>query len=307
MSENAKEFDKFSQLVQRIAPSNKLRRVWSLTGGVSAQVTAVEIEQGDGQIVKRIVRRHGEADLKKNHHLAADEFNLLQVLKSNGIPVPTPFSFDESCEIFTSPYIVLEFIEGRTILSPTNLEDHIQQLANHLARIHQVSISKQDVGFLPNIEEICARKLKFPPVKLDEDLNEDRIRDALRPVWPLEAKNQTGLLHGDYWPGNILWNDGQLAGIIDWEDAALGDPLSDVANARLEILWAYGFDAMNDFTEHYKSLMPAICYSNMTYWDLYAALRPVGQLSNWGLEPVTEQRMRDRHYTFVKNALASLN
>ena len=39
--------------------------------------------------------------------------------------------------------------------------------------------------------------------------------------------------------------------MIDWEDAAIGDPLADLANARLEILWAYGWDAMTTFTARY--------------------------------------------------------
>ena len=32
------------------------------------------------------------------------------------------------------------------------------------------------------------------------------------------------LLHGDYWPGNVLWQQGRLAAVLDWEDAALGGP-----------------------------------------------------------------------------------
>ena len=66
------------------------------------------------------------------------------------------------------------------------------------------------------------------------------------------------LLHGDFWPGNILWRYGQLVAVIDWEDAALGDPLADVANSRLEILWAFGIDAMQSFTHYYQSLTASI-------------------------------------------------
>jgi aminoglycoside phosphotransferase (APT) family kinase protein len=47
-------------------------------------------------------------------------------------------------------------------------------------------------------------------------------------------------LHGDYWPGNLLWNDGKLAAVLDWEDAERGDPLADIALARLDICWAFG-------------------------------------------------------------------
>ena len=63
------------------------------------------------------------------------------------------------------------------------------------------------------------------------------------------------LVHGDYWPGNILWRDGRIVAVVDWEDAAVGEPLADLANCRLEILWSFGIEAMNDFTDDYRSLM----------------------------------------------------
>jgi aminoglycoside phosphotransferase (APT) family kinase protein len=37
------------------------------------------------------------------------------------------------------------------------------------------------------------------------------------------------LLHGDYQPAHVLVVDGTVSAIIDWGDAATGDPLWDVA------------------------------------------------------------------------------
>jgi aminoglycoside phosphotransferase (APT) family kinase protein len=98
-----------------------------------------------------------------------------------------------------------------------------------------------------------AEKLRERPVTVDESLDEGRIRDALEAVWPLPQRNPSALLHGDFWPGNTLWRDGQLMAIIDWEDAQFGDPLADVANSRLEILWAFGIDVMQRFTHQYHN------------------------------------------------------
>jgi len=47
------------------------------------------------------------------------------------------------------------------------------------------------------------------------------------PVW----------FHGDFAPGNILVQDGQLAAVIDWGTSGVGDPACD-----LTIAWTY-FDA----------------------------------------------------------------
>ncbi len=290
------EAQKFEQLVQQMAPDSKLVRLWELTGGVSAQVTALEIERVNGRREKIVVRQHGEADLRGNPQIAADEFKLLQQLKAAGLPVPAPYYLDQ-------PYLVVEYIEGTTEFNPANLSDFIVQFATQLARIHRLTTSDLDLSFLPKQATIVAEKLGQRPTILDDSLDEGRIRDALESVWPLPQQNQAVLLHGDYWPGNLLWRVGQLAAVLDWEDAAVGDPLSDVGNGRLELLWAFGKEAIELFTNCYKSLT-TIDFTNLPYWDLYAALRPASKLSQWGLDPDIEQKMRQRHKWFVEQALS---
>ena len=37
------------------------------------------------------------------------------------------------------------------------------------------------------------------------------------------------VVHGDYWPGNLLLHRGRVSGVVDWESGALaGEPLRDV-------------------------------------------------------------------------------
>lgn len=58
----------FERLVQKIAPQSKLLQTWHLKGGISAEMTALEIEQADGQTRKLIVRRRGDGDPEHNLH-----------------------------------------------------------------------------------------------------------------------------------------------------------------------------------------------------------------------------------------------
>jgi len=302
----AKEDTKFEQVVHKLDPQSKLLRTWELKGGVSARVTALETLRPDGHTQKMIVRQHGEVDLKHNPHVAADEFKLLQLLYSVGLATPAPYHLDQFGEIFSTPYLVIAYIEGKPEFAPSNLPDLIFQLATQLSRIHQVDGSKLDVSFLPQQANISAQKLRARPANVDESLDEGLIRDALEAVWPFPQRNTSVLLHGDFWPGNILWRDGQLVAVIDWEDAALGDPLADVANSRLEILWAFGIDAMQSFTHQYQS-MTTIDFTHLPYWDLCAALRPVAQLAQWGLDDTTERTMRERHRWFITQAFEKLS
>jgi aminoglycoside phosphotransferase (APT) family kinase protein len=85
------------------------------------------------------------------------------------------------------------------------------------------------------------------------------------------------VLHGDFWPGNVLWHGGRVSAVIDWEDAAVGDALSDVGNARLELLFFMGRRAMDAFTREYGALTGAIL-AGLPYWDLRAAVRKAGRM-----------------------------
>ena len=301
-----KAFRKFEQVLQKLDPQSELLRAWELKGGVSAQVTALEIAQPDGQTKKTLVRQHGQADLRRNPQIAADEFKLLQLLRAEGLAVPMPYYCDQSNEIFPTPYIVVEYIEGETEFAPSSLSDFIQQFTTYLSRVHSIDCSKLDLSFLPKQEEIYTKKLRERPTILDESIDEGRIRGVLEAVWPLPQHNQSVLLHGDFWPGNILWRNGRLAAVIDWEDAALGDPLADLANSRFELLWAFGSDAMQHFTRLYQS-MSAIDLAHLPYWDLCAALRPAFKIAEWAADENAEKIMRERHRWFITQAFEKLS
>jgi aminoglycoside phosphotransferase (APT) family kinase protein len=298
---DALQEDAFQQLVQSIDPRMKLIRAWGLTGGVSAEITALEVEQPDGKRMKLIVRRHGEVDRAHNPHIARDEFRLLQIAQSHGLAAPKPYYLDESRELFPTPLLVVEFVEGETEFAPVDLGSYLQQMAEQLAKIHAVE-GAPELSFLPEQD----KGFDDRPKLLDESLGERRIRDALESVWPLARIRDSVLVHGDYWPGNILWQDCRLVAVIDWEDARIGDPLADLGNCRLELLWVLGEAAMTEFTECYRSLT-SIDIANLPYWDLCAALRPCGKLSEWELDAETEQRMRERHRWFVDQAIEGLS
>ncbi|MFE5429105.1 phosphotransferase family protein [Peribacillus simplex] len=297
------EYDNFDRLVQKFDQGNKLIRAWELKGGISAQVTGLEILQSSGRIVKIIVRQHGDNDLKRNPNIAADEHKLLGILKAAGLPVPMPYYFEQSCEIFSKPCILLEFIEGKSEFTPSNLNDHILQMAINLAKIHRVNCADLSLSFLPKVENTYVAMLnKKERVILDETLNLSMIRDLLKSFMPLPSKNKEVILHGDYWPGNILWKEDKLVSIIDWEDSGLGDPLADLANSQLEISYHFGMQAMNDFTHQYKSMMPELNFTNLPFWQLFAALR-LSAFPEWGLEKSKEKSWKKIHKSFVRQAI----
>jgi aminoglycoside phosphotransferase (APT) family kinase protein len=310
------ENNAFEQLVQQIAPRSTLLRTWQLKGGISAEMTALEIAGPDGQTRSMIVRQPGAAALEHNPHAARDEFKLLHLTQSLGLATPTPYYLDQSGTIFSTPYLVLEYIEGKPEFAPAHMAPFIIQLATQLARIHSVDCTHHDLLFLRRQAQGCPETLGERSTNVDTSLDEGRIRDTLEALGPLPRRNASALLHGDYWPGNILWQDETLVAVIDWEDARLGDPLVDLAISRLDIGWIFGIEAMNAFTRHYQALM-AIDYTDLPYWDLCAALRFVrlagSHLPEWaaffhpfGRRDITEQTIREHYRRFVMQAFEKL-
>jgi aminoglycoside phosphotransferase (APT) family kinase protein len=291
----------FETLAQRIEPGSTLLGTWELKGGVSAQVTAFEIERPEGGMERLVVRRHGAADLKRNPQIAADEFRLLELLKSAGVAVPAPRYLDARGEIFSVPCLVVDYVDGERKSAPPADAAIVGQLATVLAEIHR--IDSAEAAFLEPVD-IGAELLRRRP---DEPADARRIRDVLASALPLASRNRSVLVHGDFWPGNTLWKDRRLVAVIDWEDAAIGDPLADVANARLELLWAVGVDAMEAFTRRYASLATAVDFTDLPYWDLWADLRLARHTSEWGLDWIAEKAMRAGHEAFVAQALEQLS
>lgn len=291
---------RWQALAEKIQPGSTLVSHRSLSGGVSAQTSAIEIAHPDGTVERLVARMHGEIDRAANPHIARDEFHLLSLLKQHGLAVPAPRFLDDSCEIFPLPVLVIEMVDGQPDLDPDDARDHAIQAARELARIHTIPDSPE-LSFLPH------PGINIPPApeKLDISMHEDRIREPLEAHRPERQINSSTLLHGDYWPGNFLWKDDRLVAVVDWEDARVGDPLSDLANARLEQYFNHGRKAMEAFTEHYLSLND-LDLSHLAWWELRCALNFCGKISGWGLDEDEESRIRRRHSRLVERVLERL-
>jgi aminoglycoside phosphotransferase (APT) family kinase protein len=177
------------------------------------------------------------------------------------VPAPRPR--------FASPgLIVVDYVEGKVDAAPAGPAEFLGPFVSALAEIHRVDPA--DLSFLPEREltDVRARPGESDALR--------RIRDDLASPSALPPRNRAVLLLGDIWPGNMVWRDERLVAVLDWEDAALGDPLADVANARLELLWARGAEAKEDFTTRYRALVPEVDFTDLSYWDLWAELRLAG-------------------------------
>ena len=305
----------FENIAQHIAPGCQLRHTRTLAGGLSAQMVAIEVET-EGDKTQRFVVRWLKDDGGKrpfsSPHPLEIQYKLLQQLKKTSIPTPAPIHYDSTRKNFPSPYLVTEFLPGEMTFTHANLHSAITQLGTRLAQIHAIDCRKHDFSFLQTKQEACVELNRKTTAQFNDEMEESCIRDLLQTVGTIPQQNSSVLLHGDYWPGNVLWQGGELTAVIDWEDAQLGDPLIDLAISRLDIVWIFGIEAMQQFTQQYQSLID-INYDKLPYWDLCAALRLIrlagDNLAEWvsffapyDRRDITVQSLLENYRFFIAQA-----
>lgn len=276
--------DGYAQIAHRVSPGAAVLRRWPLRGGVSAHVEALELALSGGTRRRVVVRRHGAAKWKTlDSQVTVTEFTLLNALAAAGMQVPQPLFLEATGDVLGSPFFVMEFVDGATDVDTAALPDALAHMADYLRRLHSLQL---DLPALRKAEEPASSALAFVP-------DSDPVHAALQRAAVRPSKNAPVLLHGDYWPGNVLWKDGKIAAVIDWEDVALGDPVSDLACCRLELTWKYERGAADTFTQHYLSRATIDC-TDLPIWEFYAASAAAACMSEWGLPPEREADMRSK-------------
>jgi len=300
--------DELRRILLRAFPGCAIGACEELKGGVSSRAVVAEVALEDATTRRVVVRRPEAPTPEEARRIVTSEHELLSRCTAFGIPAPKPCFVDVAATA-----LVLEYVDGAPEFAPASATEMLQQMAAQLAHIHRIPFTSE-LGFLGRRNHSAGQHLLRSPQRLDTTLEEPRVRSALAQLWPWPQYNPDTLLHGDYWPGNLLWKDGELVAVLDWEEAEVGDPLADVSVSRLDILWAFGEEAMHAFTQLYRD-RSEIDWRNLARWDLLVALRPMSNLDRWSRiygEPpicrpdVTELSMREGHRRFVRQALRAL-
>ena len=282
--------------IPKPAISRSLRAInaaWELahTEPKSRRTTLLQISAADGLTRELVLQTHGKRDRQRNPHIARDEFRLLRALQKSRLPTAQPLHLETAHQ---PPFFILTRLPG----APRSTAK-AQALAETLQAIHALNWRRLGLHFLPQVAALLARDLG---AETSDPLS---IRAALRAALPKLVLNPPALLHGDFWLGNLLWADGQLSGIIDWEDAMLGDPLADLGKSRLELLWSLGEATMTRYTAAYLARSPALVTSALPFWDLWGALR-LAHFPEFAADKQPVARMRRQYQRFCEAALRRL-
>ena len=188
---------------QALAPDGRVLRVRPLHGGISSSVHLVRLQTAEDEWQAVVVRRYGEYVQRTDPSVCIREFRLLEVLAQHSFPVARPLLLDAEGGPFGAPTMVTTRLPGRPLLAPRNLQDYVRQIARTLADLHRLPIG--GLEFLPDQRDLNKRTLGTRPTA--DDPLQHAVFDAAVAAWPevLESSATRAVLHGDYWPGNLLW------------------------------------------------------------------------------------------------------
>ncbi len=218
-------------------------RVTALPGGGSCEIFAVD-RGGDRWVLRRAPHHASSATA----HNVLREFRILDAIKDEQVPIARPVLACDDPAVFESPFYVMQRVDGVAIRGgiparwapmPETHGRALEQLIDALVRIHAVDWRACGLGDMAHTRPYLQGQVPRWLSQLDSYEGRDLPLAQDVASW-LEtnrpADQPPSLFHGDYKLDNVLFATDpppQLLAVVDWEMAAIGDPLVDLAWALI--------------------------------------------------------------------------
>ncbi|HUF83719.1 MAG TPA: phosphotransferase [Acidimicrobiia bacterium] len=216
---------------------------------------------------------------------AAHEAGVLELLADSPVPAPDLVAADPDADVCDVPTLLITRVSGQP--PPTRPRDRssfLKQLAAALPAIHALDHR----GLVhPYSHYYEPERLRVPTQSERPELWERAIEVFDNPV----PDTETCFIHRDYHPGNTLWSDGRLAGIVDWTAASVGSPAIDLAHMRLNLARDVGLEAADEFAAHHRRIAGQ-SFEYQPYWDVVDAADALPELDRTEL-PAIERYLAD--------------
>lgn len=237
---------------------------------------------------------------------ARKEFAILNALKAQELSVPIVYFFEENCEIFGKPIMVMEKVNGDDASKYVNDEDTAKRIVKRMAKclvdIHGTNLlliknsgimreqyerkQKELLEIRFFINKRCPSFLGFsPPIQR-------RFIAAVKQLKYEEPKKVCPtLLHLDYEPNHLLVSNDDCV-VVDWGEANIGDPAYDVA-------WAYHKlrlereNAKVDLGEYFVKCYEDYSGKRLVNLQYFKDTVAIEMLKFCGLSPFRAKKYRD--------------
>ena len=280
--------NRMARALYAVDPPTDVKR---LAGGMEAETYSFRLS-GAVFVVKLCVNDGEEAKR---------DFDNLSIVYASSVPTPEPILLDDEGEWFGSPALVMTALPGRPDLHPSDLNHWTQGAAIALAKIHEISPNSATTFRPPRWQrwQPSTDGLRSDAPRADRVLARLHERAGELPVV---------FSHDDYNPGNLLFEDGILTGVVDWADVTLEPRQAAVALYRHFLAINPGGDAPDRFLHHYERAAE-VRLGDVPMWDVLYGLRGVRPVDHWakaceglGLD-ITSDEIQSRSREWVRKGL----
>jgi aminoglycoside phosphotransferase (APT) family kinase protein len=272
------------------ADAVEVRAITLLSGGAIQQNWQLDVELAGGTHTGKhvwVLRTDAPATVAASLPRER-EYAIIRFAHAQGLLAPRPHFLCDDASIIGRPFFVMEKLPGiaaghRVVRMPLDRRALAGELAQAAARIHAVSVP-QAVRELPFLQTLLARDVIAACRDYLDTLDEPH------PVleWGLRwcerrapEKEETTFVHRDFRTGNYLVHEGRLTGLLDWEFAALGNPLEDIGWICAKC-WCFrhehhivgGVADLDDFIPAYEAASGRkVPPDQLRYWQVMAHIR----------------------------------
>ena len=198
--------------------------------------------------------------LSKTAHQVEREYKIIHALENTDVPVPKTYCLCEDDSVIGTPFYIMEFLVGRIItenhlpdVSPEIRKEMWHDAVRTLAKFHSVDPKKVGLERFGRSSGFYDRQLKTFGTLSVSQANAVDV-ETKQPVGKIphfdemvkyfkrkefQPEDRTTLIHGDYKIDNLVFHktEPRVIGILDWEMATIGHPLSDFVNLTGPYSW----------------------------------------------------------------------
>lgn len=193
-------------------------------GGTASKLWRLDAEPA---VVVRLSQYYSLADQEWSSRVAA-EF-------AGKIPeAVTPLKGADGAAVLLwkgQPITVWPLVIGAPLDRQNTAERH--QAASLLARLHRAARAFPNLGQGQPLERDDTEAQRLLP---------DRELDDWLQSWQGRRDEQVGWIHRDFFPGNVLCRDGQIVGLVDWDEVEWSPLISELAWS----VWEFGKSPAGD-------------------------------------------------------------
>lgn len=269
-------------------------RVQRLTGGMINDIFLIDekyvlkVMSGNPELMGRMEKEAG----------------LYHLLSAKGVPVPKVYGVDTSHDLIPYDYLLMERVRGLSLdgiwspLSPRAQFSYLEKLGYWLAKINTITFPQFGEDFKNNtfvgpsdfstyFEETVEKIVSLLRTsQVVEEGRVTRVENYLRSSALFKGDFFSSLLHGNFNHNNVLVDQGEIKGIVDWEFARAGHSEEDIAVYLYRGLHMEQ-NAVSAFRKGYESVLPLDNQfaERMYIYNLLYYLRTLPYVSSWVHRP----------------------